>query len=78
MHTRGSTAASGIDQALSRGFDLVQARRLAFVRWSMFEGYAQFSEYVTADDPIVEARPDSAPVDGRTATIDSRREGQTA
>jgi hypothetical protein len=78
MHTQGSTAASGIDQALSRGFDLIQARRLAFVWWPMFEGYAQFSEYVTSDDPIVEARPDSAPMDGRTATIDGRKEGERA
>jgi len=31
-----------INQAVARGFDRVQAQRLAFVRWSRLEGYAQF------------------------------------
>jgi len=39
-----------INQAVARGFDRVQAQRLAFVRWSRLEGYAQFMEEVSSDD----------------------------
>jgi len=39
-----------INQAVARGFDRVQAQRLAFVRWSRLEGYAQFMEEISSDD----------------------------
>jgi hypothetical protein len=45
-----------ISQAMARGFDRVQAQRLAFVRWSRLEGYAQFMEEVTSDEPVVNTR----------------------
>jgi hypothetical protein len=47
-----------INQAVARGFDRVQAQRLAFVRWSRLEGYAQFMEEITSDDyRVVDVRP---------------------
>ncbi len=46
-----------ISQAMARGFDRVQAQRLAFVRWSRLEGYAQFMEEITSDCPVVDTRP---------------------
>jgi hypothetical protein len=46
-----------VDWLLARGFDPVRAHRLIFVRWSMLDGYAQFSEYITSDDPVIEMRP---------------------
>jgi hypothetical protein len=46
-----------IDQAVARGFDRVQAQRLAFVRWSRLEGYAQFMEEISSDDQVIETRP---------------------
>ena len=46
-----------INQAVARGFDRVQAQRLAFVRWSRLEGYAQFMEEITSDCPVVDTRP---------------------
>ncbi len=46
-----------ISRAMARGFDRVQAQRLAFVRWSRLEGYAQFMEEVTSDCPVVDTRP---------------------
>ena len=51
MHT------DSINQAVARGFDRAQAQRLAFVRWSRLEGYAQFMEEVTSDCPVVDTRP---------------------
>ena len=48
-----------INQAVARGFDRVQAQRLAFVRWSRLEGYAQFMEEVTSDCPVVDTRQGS-------------------
>ena len=45
-----------ISQAMARGFDRVQAQRLAFVRWSRLEWYAQFMEEVTSDEPVVNPR----------------------
>jgi hypothetical protein len=53
MHTHHCSADS-VTEAVERGFDRTQAQRLAFVRWSMLEGYAQFSEYITSDDPAIE------------------------
>ena len=50
MHT------DSINQAVARGFDRVQAERLAFVRWSRLEGYAQFMEEITSDAPVIETR----------------------
>ena len=50
-------SADRIEWLLARGFDPVRARRLVFVRWSMLEGYAQFSEFITSDDPVIETRP---------------------
>jgi hypothetical protein len=48
-----------IEQAMACGFDRVQAQRLAFVRWSRLEGYAQFMEEITSDDyQVVDRRPD--------------------
>jgi hypothetical protein len=49
--------AGRIDQAMARGFDRVQAQRLAFVSWSRLEGYAQFMEEITSDCPVVETWP---------------------
>ena len=46
-----------INQAVAHRFDRVQAQRLAFVRWSRLEGYAQFMEEITSDCPVVETRP---------------------
>ena len=46
-----------IDQAVTRGCDRVQAQRLAFVRWSRLEGYAQFMEEISSDDQVIETRP---------------------
>jgi hypothetical protein len=66
MHTQHSSVDS-LRQALDRGFDRTQARRLAFVRWSMLEGYAQFSEYVTSEDPVIDTRDGLEPVDGSAA-----------
>ncbi len=63
--------ANSIRRALERGFQRDQARRLAFVRWSLHEGYAQFSEDTTSDDPVVETRPGFEPM---TAMSGSRRE----
>jgi hypothetical protein len=37
-----------VDWLLARGFDPVRAQRLTFVRWSLLEGYAQFSEFITS------------------------------
>ena len=56
MHTY-LDAADRIQWLLARGFDPVRARRLIFVRWSMLEGYAQFSEFISSDDPVIETRP---------------------
>jgi len=58
-----------INQAMARGFDRVQAERLAFVRWSRLEGYAQFMEEVTSDCPVL---------DTRTGFEVDRKEGQAA
>ena len=58
-----------IDQAVARGFDRVQAQRLAFVRWSRLEGYTQFAEEMASDAPVIETRP-GFEVD--------RKEGQTS
>jgi hypothetical protein len=56
MHTQLDSA-DRIDWLLVRGFDPVPAQRLVFVRWSMLEGYAQFSEFISSDDPMIETRP---------------------
>jgi hypothetical protein len=45
-----------VNQVLERGFDRAQAQRLVFVRWSVHEGYAQFSEYITSDAPVIDTR----------------------
>jgi len=46
-----------ISQAMGFGFDRVQAQRLAFVRWSRLEGYAQFMEDISSDDyQVINAR----------------------
>lgn len=46
-----------ISQAMGLGFDRVQAQRLAFVRWSRLEGYAQFMEDISSDDyQVINAR----------------------
>jgi hypothetical protein len=66
MHTHHRSADS-VTQAVERGFDLTQAQRLAFVKWSMLEGYAQFCEYITSDDPVIETRPGLEPMAQRTA-----------
>ena len=58
-----------INQAMARGFDRVQAQRLAFVRWSRLESYAQFMEEITSDCPVVDTRQGSE--------VD-RKEGQAA
>jgi len=58
-----------INQAVARGFDRVQAQRLAFVRWSRLEGYAQFMEEVISDCPVVNTQQGSEV---------GRKEGQTA
>ena len=50
-------SANRVDWLLVRGFDQVRAQRLVFVRWSMLEGYAQFSEFISSDDPVIETRP---------------------
>lgn len=42
-----------INQAEARGFDRVQAQRLAFVRWSRLGGYAHFMEKISSDDDQV-------------------------
>ena len=67
MHTDTIAADSNIKRALARGFDRTQAQRLAFVRWSMLEGYAQFSEYITSDAPVSETSPEREPAAGRSA-----------
>ena len=47
-----------ISRAMARGFDRVQAQRLAFVRWSRLEGYAQFMEEISSDDyQVTDTRP---------------------
>jgi hypothetical protein len=46
-----------IDQAVARGFARIQAQRLALVRWSRLEGYAQFMEEISSDDQVIETRP---------------------
>ena len=52
MHT------DSINQAVARGFDRAQAQRLAFVRWSRLEGYAQFMEEISSDDyQVTDTRP---------------------
>ena len=52
MHT------DSINQAVARGFDRAQAQRLAFVRWSRLEGYAQFMEEISSDDyQVTDIRP---------------------
>jgi hypothetical protein len=57
-----------IDQAVACGFDRVQAQRLAFVRWSRLEGYAQFMEEITSDDyQVVKAGPGFAECDRKEA-----------
>ncbi len=63
---------------LARGFDLVRAARLVFVRWSMLEGYAQFIEFITSDDPVIETRPGFEPESWRTDARGSGREVETA
>ena len=55
QHTQLNSA-NRLDWLLVRGFDQVRARRLGFVRWSMLEGYAQFCEFITSDDPVIETR----------------------
>ena len=50
-------SANSVDWLMERGFDPVRAQRLIFVRWSMLEGYAQFSEFISSDDPVIETRP---------------------
>ncbi len=72
------TTAQGIGEAVELGFDPVQAGRLAFVRWSMLEGYAQFSEFISSDDPTIETRPGFEPTDWRTDVQDTGREVETA
>jgi len=61
MHTDSIEADSSIKRALTLGFDRLQAQRLAFVRWSMYEGYAQFMEEITSDAPVIETRPGFEP-----------------
>ena len=52
MHT------DSINQAVARGFDRAQAQRLAFVRWSRLEGYAQFMDEISSDDyQVTDIRP---------------------
>ena len=48
--------ADSIRRALACGFGTDEAPRLAFVRWSILEGYAQFNEFITSDDRIVDPR----------------------
>jgi len=48
--------ADSVRRALERGFERDEAQRLAFVRWSMHEGYAQFNEFITSDAPVVGTR----------------------
>jgi hypothetical protein len=56
MHTQLNSA-DRIEWLLARGFDQVRAQRVVFVRWSMLEGYAQFSEFIRSDDPVIETQP---------------------
>ena len=56
QHTQLNSANS-VDWLMERGFDPVRAQRLIFVRWSMLESYAQFSEFISSDDPVIETRP---------------------
>jgi hypothetical protein len=45
MHTVGSPAhGTQVNRAMQHGFEQEVAQRLAFVRWSRLEGYAEFSE----------------------------------
>jgi hypothetical protein len=67
--------ADSIRRALERGFGTDEAQRLAFVRWSMLEGYAQFNEFITSDDRIVETRQEFEVVAGLRG---NGREGSAA
>ena len=67
-----------VDWLLACGFDPVRAHRLTFVRWSMLEGYAQFSEFVTSDDPVVEIRPGFETGEQGSLTDGARKEERTA
>jgi hypothetical protein len=54
MHAHQASADS-IQWLVDRGFDRVQAHRLAFVRWSVIEACkAQFCEFITSDAPVIE------------------------
>jgi hypothetical protein len=59
-----------VNQAVAQGFDRAQAQRLAFVRWSRLEGYAQFMEEISTDDYQV--------ADTRPGFEVDRKEGQAA
>jgi len=48
-------AADNADWVPARGFDRVEMQRLVFVKWSLHEGYAQFSEDVTSDAQVVDS-----------------------
>ena len=77
MHTY-LDAADRIQWLLARGFDPVRARRLIFVRWSMLEGYAQFSEFISSDDPVIETRPGFDAGEQGSAIGTDRKEDSTA
>ena len=55
MHPHHSSQ-DPVSRALALGFEPTQAGRLAFVRWSLHAGYAQFSEHITADAPVVDTQ----------------------
>ena len=53
MHAQQASADS-IQWLVDRGFDRVQAHRLAFVRWSVIEDCkAQFCEFITSEAALI-------------------------
>jgi hypothetical protein len=71
-------SADRIGWLLARGFDRVRAQRLVFIRWSMLEGYAQFSEFVSSDDPVIDTRPGFEAGQQGSVTGDERKEDSAA
>jgi hypothetical protein len=71
-------SANRLDWLLVRGFDQVRAQRLVFVRWSMLEGYAQFSEFISSDDPVIETRPGFETGEQGSVTGTDRKGGSAA
>jgi hypothetical protein len=61
------------EDLFERGLDDSQVRRLMFVRWSVYAGYAQFHEWITSDAPVVQTSDHDGP-----AVASGREEVHTA